>query len=196
MGRTVDSTSSTDGHPGRAEGTERKRVVVGRILGAHGLRGQLRVRSFADDAENLLQLPRVILGEGEEDPEAATFEVARLTPARKGELRMALKGVTSRAAAEAFRGALVMAEAAWLGPLPEGEFYGFQLLGCRLEGVDGGVIGTVREIWDTGAPDVLVVEAEDGREYLVPAARELLREVDVAGRRIVIEVIPGLLDPS
>ncbi len=113
---------------------------------------------------------------------------------RKGELRVALKGVATRAAAEAFRGALVMSDPAHLGALSEGEYYGYQLLGCRVEAEDGRVIGTVREIWETGAPDVLVVEASDGREHMIPAARELLREVDVAGRRIVIEVIPGLLD--
>jgi 16S rRNA processing protein RimM len=54
----------------------------------------------------------------------------------------------------------------------------------------------VKEIWETGAHDVLVVEGEDGRRVLLPAAREFLREVDVAGRRVVIDVIPGLLDPA
>ena len=194
MERTADSTSSTDAKAAGRDGPER--IAVGRVVGAHGLRGQLRIRHFVDDPTNLLDLPSVTLGESERDPEAVSFEVDRVTRGRKGELRVALKGVVTRAAAEALRGALVMSDPAHLGPLSEGEYYGYQLLGCRVEAEDGRVIGTVREIWETGAPAVLVVEASDGREQLIPAARELLREVDVAGRRIVIEVIPGLLDPE
>jgi 16S rRNA processing protein RimM len=67
-------------------------------------------------------------------------------------------------------------------------------VGCRLEGADGTVVGTVRGIWQTGAHDVLVVESDAGVERLVPAAEELLREVDLPGRRIVVEIPPGLLD--
>jgi 16S rRNA processing protein RimM len=52
----------------------------------------------------------------------------------------------------------------------------------------------VREIWETGAPDVLVVIDAAHREHLIPAAREILREVDVAARRITIDAPPGLLD--
>jgi 16S rRNA processing protein RimM len=53
----------------------------------------------------------------------------------------------------------------------------------------------VREIWETGAHDVLVVEGEGGRRCLVPTARDLMREVDVEAGRIVVEELPGLFDP-
>ena len=56
------------------------------------------------------------------------------------------------------------------------------------------VIGTVRGIWETGAPDVLVVEDADGAEHLIPAAEALLLEVDIEGGRIVVDAIPGLVD--
>ena len=62
----------------------------------------------------------------------------------------------------------------------------------RVESQDGMPVGTVREIWETGGPDLLVVEGQGGREHLLPAA--LVQEVDVEGRRAVIEVFPGLLD--
>ena len=78
--------------------------------------------------------------------------------------------------------------------LPEGEYYEYQLVGCRVEGEDGQAIGTVREVWSTGASDVLVVESEEGEQRLIPTGGDFLREVDLEGRRIVIEVIPGLLD--
>ncbi len=68
-------------------------------------------------------------------------------------------------------------------------------MGCRVEREDGSEIGVVRDIWPTGESDVLVVEDKAGSEHLIPAAGDLLREVDIEGRRIVVEVIPGLLEP-
>ena len=58
------------------------------------------------------------------------------------------------------------------------------------------VIGTVIEIWETGAHDVLVVESEGGQRHLLPTARELMPEIDLEASRIVVEDIPGLFDPA
>ena len=64
-----------------------------------------------------------------------------------------------------------------------------------MQAAGGRTIGTVKEIWETGAHDVLVVEGEDGRSCLVPTARALMKEVDVEAGRIVVEDLPGLFDP-
>ena len=66
------------------------------------------------------------------------------------------------------------------------------MIGCAVESEKGVPLGRVREIWETGASEVLVVEAADGAEHLVPAA--LLVEVDVSAQRAVVEVLPGLID--
>src|SRR4029450_12436801 len=87
----------------------------------------------------------------------------------------------------------VVGDAALLRPLAEGEHYWFELVGCRVEIEGGGVLGTVREIWETGAHDVLVVADDAGRSHLIPAADAFLRLVDPAARRIVISPVPGLL---
>ena len=172
----------------------REPVVLGRIVGAHGLRGQLRVRYFGDGPDDLLALPRLRVGATAEDAEAIEYEVTSAAEGRRGEVRLAFLGVASREAAQALRGNLVMADRGALPELPTGEYYGYELIGCRVFGDDGRAVGTVSGIWSTGGPDLLVVEGEDGTEHLIPAAGELLREVDPEGRRIVIEVIPGLLD--
>lgn len=169
-------------------------VALGRIVGAHGLRGQIRVRAFGGDTDGLLRLQHLKVGEAELDASVQEFEVGGVKLGRAGEVRMALVGVERRETAEALRGKLVMTEIANLEALPDGEYYGYQLVGCRVFGDDGNEIGTVAEIWQTGAPDVLVVKGDDGRQILIPAAEQFLREVDIDGRRIVIAVIPGLLD--
>jgi len=171
--------------------------VLGRVLGARGTRGELRIRWLGDGPDNLLRAPTLAFGSA--DPAAPVMEameVLAARPGRTGELRVTLRGVESREAAEALVGRFASGEARWLAPLPSGEYYGHEWIGCAVEAHDGRALGTLRALWDTGAHDVLVVEGEDGRELLLPAAQELLREVDVERGRIVIEVPEGLLDPA
>jgi 16S rRNA processing protein RimM len=182
MERTAGSTSSI----------EALRVTLGRVIGAHGLRGELRVRLETDN--NLRAGSSVWLAREEGDPKAIEARVRSVGAGRRGEARLTLDGVEGRDAAEALRGRLVQTGVDQLVPLDAGEYYQYELVGCRVEDGSGRVLGVVREIWETGAPDVLVVVDADGREHLIPAAREILREVDVAARRIAIEAPPGLLE--
>jgi 16S rRNA processing protein RimM len=171
-----------------------RRVVLGRIVGAHGLRGQIRVRYFGDGPDNLLGCDELLLGESREDAAARPYEVTGGGSGRGGEARIALKGIEDREAAASLRGLLVLIDESQLGALPQGEYYWHQLLGCRVEGDDGRAIGLVKEIWETGAHDVLVVEDETGRRHLLSTARELVPEIDLEARRIVVKMLPGLID--
>jgi 16S rRNA processing protein RimM len=188
VARTSASTSSTSKRP------QGPSVLVGRITAAHGLKGELRLESFAEGPETLHGVTHVrVEGERPDAPDLV-LELRGLTPGRSGSLRLRLAGVDTRDAAEALRGRRVRVDAAQLQPLAPGELYGHELVGCALESEQGNPIGVVRDVWRTGAPDVLVVEDGAGHERLIPAA--LLREVDVAAGRAVVELLPGLLDPE
>jgi 16S rRNA processing protein RimM len=150
---------------------------------------------LGDSPGNLLRAERLWLGREEGDPEARRLEVETAAAGRSGEVRLRIIGIDRREDAEALRGRLVLAEAALLEELPPGEHYWFEFVGCAVELTDGRRIGTVSQLWETGAHDVLVVDGQDGERRLVPAARAFLREVDIRKRRIVIDPIPGLLDP-
>jgi 16S rRNA processing protein RimM len=173
-----------------------RRVVIGRITGEHGLRGTVQVRFSGDGPENLLRASKLMIGSSVDDPQAISMEVESATPGRTGEVRMALAGVEGREAARQLRGRFVMVDSGQLEPLADGEFYEFQLIGCRVEGEDGEKVGTVREVWSTGPSDGLVVVNEEGGQHLIPTGGDFLREVDLERRRIVVEIIPGLLDPA
>jgi 16S rRNA processing protein RimM len=167
------------------------------VAGAHGVRGQVRVTLLGGDPAHLRGAPWVELSferaAPAQDPARRRYAVTFAGSGRPGELRLGLDGVSDRDAAASLRGALVLGDAAWLAPLAEGEHYWFELVGCRVETEGGRALGSVREIWETGAHDVLVVEAADGRVHLIPAAEPFLRVVDPGARRIVIAPVPGLL---
>ena len=191
MEPTAGSTSSTE-----AEREPGERVVLGRIVGAHGLGGQLRVHYFGDAPDNLMRLEATLLVESGDATDAESFEVTKVVAGRREEVRMTLAGVADRESAERLRGKLVTTEASRLEALPEGEYYSYELVGCRVEGADGLKIGTVREVWATGAVDVLVVEDEKGAQQLIPAMESQLREVDSGLRVARAAEDPGLLDSA
>jgi 16S rRNA processing protein RimM len=170
------------------------RLLAGRVAGAHGLRGGLRLRCAAGGAEALLGVASVRVGAGER--EARRYEVIAARPGRRDELCVDLAGVGDRTAAEALRGAGVWIDAEQLAALPAGEYWAFQLVGCVVEDTSGRSLGRVREVSDNGAQAVLVVDGADGREHLIPAVRDWWREVDLARRRIVVELPAGLLEPA
>lgn len=78
-------------------------------------------------------------------------------------------------------------------PLEEGEFFYDQIIGLSVITTEGAVIGVVADIFETGSNDVYVVRQDD-REYLIPAIRDVVKGIDVENKRIVIQVMEGLLD--
>jgi 16S rRNA processing protein RimM len=179
-------------------GSRPRRLIVGQIVGAHGIGGEVRVRILADDAAQLLGTKRFALSRsGADDPHATETENQGGTRGRAGEVRLALRGVADRDAAEALRGTLVLADVADLPPLPAGGLYWYELVGCAVETAAGERVGTVTGMLETGAAhDVLEVAGDDGRPRLIPMVTALLRSVDVPNRRIVLEDIAGLADPA
>jgi 16S rRNA processing protein RimM len=173
-----------------------RRVVLGRVRGAHGLRGQVRVRFFGDGPDSLARFPEVTLASSAEEPGVARHEVLKCSPGRAGEVRLTLSDLGDRDAAQALRGLLVLGEPEHLDALPPGDHYWYELVGCEVVDEQGRRLGRVRELWDTGAHDVLVVEREAGADVLVPAVDEWLRQVDPEGRRVVVHLLPGLIEPE
>lgn len=172
------------------------RIVLGEIAGVHGLDGEIRVRIAGDSPAHLLAVESVWVGRTPTDPESRRYTVLDGGTGRGGEVRLLLEGIDRRSLAGELVGQLITAPASTLQPLPEGEFYWYELIGCGVESEAGEQVGTVREIWETGAHDVLVVTDEEGVRRLIPTASELMKEVDLVARKIVVVDLPGLLEPS
>lgn len=170
-----------------------KFVEFGQVAGAHGLRGEVRVRYFGDGPDNVIDCRQVWLGKSRDDESAKRYEVESSGLGRAGEARLGLRGIDDRDVAQALRGLMVLGLESDLEALPDGDFYWHQLIGCRVETVDGVSIGEVKEIWETGAHDILLVEDAMKRRQLISTARELLPQIDLKARRIVVADLPGLV---
>jgi 16S rRNA processing protein RimM len=180
-------------------GTE---VVVGRIGKPHGIKGEVSVelrtdepdRRFAPGAVLRTEVPQGGEPHGPDRPTTLTVRAVRWHQSR---LLVSFEEVTGRTVAEAVRGLLLAVEVD-PGESPEDpeEFYDHQLLGLRVVTTAGADVGELAEVVHGPAQDLLSVRADDGREVLVPFVSELVPEVDVAGGRVVVEDLPGLITPA
>jgi 16S rRNA processing protein RimM len=163
---------------------------VGRITGAHGLKGALRFRPDNPDSDTLEQVKRVFL---ESAGAAREFRLTAMTPLNPTTRRITLEGVADIDAAESLSGAVVMIAAEDVPAAKPGEFYYYEAIGCEVFLTDGSRLGAIEEIFSNGAHDIWVVR--DGeREVLVPVIEDVVKSMDLAGRRVTIEAVPGLLD--
>lgn len=163
-------------------------IRLGAILGGHGLQGEVRVRYFGDSPENIALVKSFSLGD-EEDSTQWVVEACR-GGARANEVLVQLAGVEDRDAADALKGKEVYGDIQALTPLPEGEYYWYQLVGCRVEDLEGRALGVVQSLWDAGGHDLLVLEDD----LLIPTSREVLKEIDLAQQLLRVEVLPGMLE--
>lgn len=166
-----------------------RRVLLGRVIGAFGVRGELKLESFTDPRERILGYQPWILRDVQGREREVSGARGRGTP--KG-LVVRLPEVEDRDAAEALRGCELYVPRAVLPPAQDGEFYWADLEGLRVETVDGVRLGTVSHLFSTGANDVVVVRgAEDGRERMVPFVRpDFVRAIDLDAGTMVVDWDP------
>ena len=163
-----------------------KWVCVAKVVGAHGLRGALRLRCFTEHPEDVAAYGPLY------DQRERRFDLKIVGETRGGVLATA-GGIGDRDAAEALRGTeLFVPRFALPEPGPD-EFYHSDLEGLRVERADGTSLGTVRGLENFGAGDLIEVADEAGRVLTLPFDRETVPVVDLAGGRQVVEPPPELI---
>lgn len=157
------------------------RVCVGQFTGAHGVRGQVKLRSFTGDPEAVVSYGPLSDEEGRR-----RFRVS-LTGTAKDAFLARVEGVATREAAEALTGLRLYVDRAALPDTDdEDEFYHADLIGLRAELADGTIFGTVKAVFDFGAGDMLEIRTVTGALDLLPFTRACVPLVDVTGGRVVV----------
>jgi 16S rRNA processing protein RimM len=166
-------------------------VAIGEIVRAHGLRGEVRVAPLTDDPSRFVRVRECVLWDAARDQREPRRIIAA-RPSGEGVL-VALAGCTTPEAAQALAGRLIALPEAEALPPPPGAFYPWQIEGAAVVTEDGREVGRMAGIQQGAAQDLWIVR-EGEREHLIPAVAEIVVDVDVAGRRVVIRPPDGLLD--
>ncbi|MFN8475928.1 MAG: ribosome maturation factor RimM [Anaerolineae bacterium] len=167
-----------------------KYLVVGEIVAAHGIQGEVKVLLETSFPDRFKRLKSVLIG----PPDGSDYRSVGLKGSRlhKGSALLKLAGVDDRNAAEALRGQVVVVPADQAMPLGEDEYYVHQIEGLTVYTEDGERLGTVDHVIFTGANEVYVVRDDDGEELLLPAIADVVQSVDLANERMTVRLLEGL----
>jgi len=164
---------------------------VGKIVNTHGIKGEVKVQRITDFEDRFENGNQLIL----EKEKGQTLELEvdghRI---HKGFDLIHFKGYDNINDVEHFQGLYLKILENQQTDLEENEFYYHEIIGCAVYLISGEKLGTVKEILAPGANDVWVTEREGGKDVLVPYIEDVVKEVDVSARKVVIEPMEGLLD--
>lgn len=141
-------------------GDGERRIALAAVAGAHGVKGELRLKLFSDSIESLARHKKLCVG-GVERRLLGIRASAKVAFAR-------FEGLSDRSGAEALRGSLVEVDRSMLPPLGEGEYYHADVIGLAAVDRTGNSAGTVAGIENYGAGDLLEIEGSDGKRSLIP----------------------------
>ena len=169
-------------------------LVVGRVVKAHGITGEIAVEVRTDDPDTRFA-PGTRLRARPSRGGPQREHVIESARDHSGRLLVRLEGVADRSAAEALRGHVFLVDTEDLPPIDDpDEFYDHQLEGLRVVTTDGRLIGNVNEVLHTAAGELLSVTSETGAEVLVPFVSAIVTEVSLQDETIEIDPPEGLLE--
>ncbi len=166
----------------------KERVIIGKIVGVHGIKGTLKIHSYAESLE--IFTPDTIITVSTPDGSQKGYDIDWIKPHSRGAL-LALKNVNHRDQAKTLVGADLQIEKAALPELETGVYYWYELIGLKVLTTDDRYLGRLESIIETGANDVYVVK-NDEREVLIPALESVVQTIDIESNLMRVDLPDGL----
>jgi len=167
-----------------------KLYAVGNIIGCFGIKGYLKIRDTHNSGFPDGKIDKIFIGDTDEV--ATSYEIEDVI-SRNQYILIKVSSVDDRTAAEALRGKTLFVEEKHKQRLKEGTFYIHDIIGCDVYSSDGRSIGTIEDVHKFPAQDVWVIRKND-KLQMIPAVREFIKKVDVENRKIIIDLIEGLIE--
>ena len=164
-------------------------LQVGVITSTHGVRGEVKVFPTTDDAARFKQLKHVLLDTGRE---MKPLEIQGVKFFKQFVI-LKFKGIDNINDIERYKRCPLLVERKDAVELKEDEYFIADMIGIQVETEDGEVFGTLKDVMETGANDVYVIDTEEHGEVLVPAIKECILDVDVENRKMAIHLMDGLI---
>lgn len=165
---------------------------VGKIVNTHGIRGEVRVISRTDFAEDRYQVGNT-LHLFRENKEPLELTIASHRTHKNFDL-LTFEGYHNVNDVEPLRDGILKINESQLTDLDEGEFYFHEIIGCTVYTDQGEEVGPIREILTPGANDVWVIKGKRGKDILIPYIEQIVKDVDIKAQKVIITPMEGLLD--
>lgn len=164
-------------------------ATIGNVVALFGVHGELKVRLLTDIPNRLAELDAVYIG-----PDHVRYHIASFRPYKGEMVLLKLEGIDNANAAEPLRNLDLQIPLIELAALPANSYYLHDIIGLEVSTIDGRDLGKIIDIMVTGSNDVYIIKAPDGREILIPAIKDVIKQVDLIHRTMSIDPMAGLLD--
>ncbi|UMZ73336.1 Ribosome maturation factor RimM [Natranaerofaba carboxydovora] len=164
-------------------------VSVGKIIGFHGVKGEVKVLPLTDNPDRFSELDRVFLN-GDDVSYVAHIQNAFW---HKNNIVVKFKEYNSRDEVTSLKDYLINILKEERPKLGEGEYYYDEIIGLKVYDIDENYLGEIAEIKETGSNDVYIVRDED-REFLLPALKQIVNNIDLDNGRMEVSLMEGLID--
>ncbi len=165
-------------------------LEVGKIINTHGLKGEVKVVTWTDTPDVFEDLSTVYINQKNEYTPLTVGAIKY----QKNNLIVKFKELSDINEAEALKNHILCAERSELGELEEGVYYIADLIGITVKKENGEVLGTIKEVLQTGANDIYVVKRENKKDLLIPVLPSVVLSVDIAEKAAVVRLLEGLED--
>ena len=176
-----------------------EKIKIGKIVNAVALRGEVKVYHYSDYKERFEELEEILVERNAAKKHAMESYEIEGVRYQKDMAILKLKGVNDRNAAEALKDCDVYITEADLRELPEDTFYIRDLIGCRVVNRSGNTeneeeIGIITDVLQNTAQDIYQVKTKTGKEVLIPAVAEFVKEINIEEKTVIVSLIPGFTD--
>lgn len=164
-------------------------LEVGQIVNTNGLKGLLKINPFTDDITRFERLKTIFI---EHKKELLEFEIESVRYQKK-QVLLKIKGIDTIEEAEKYREDYLKIKRNKEEKLPEDTYYIVDLIGLDIYTENGELLGKLDDIFSTGSNDVYVVKNSEGKQILLPAISDVIKNIDLEQKKIVVNLIEGLL---
>jgi 16S rRNA processing protein RimM len=172
-------------------------ATIGKIVAPFGIRGEMKVFSLSDVPNRFAQLATLYVSHlNPESPQSAPVRVTieSVRPYKGDMYLLKLKGMDDATSVDPLRNCELRIPLAQLAELPADSYYQHDILGLRVLTLQDEEIGSIIDIMETGSNDVYVIKDASSQQFLIPAIKDVVKQVDLIRQVMYIEPMPGLLD--
>ena len=163
-----------------------KYFEVGQIVNTFGINGVVKVKPFTDEIERFEELKFVLI---EKNNQLVKYEIKEVKY-QKQMVLLKLNGIDNMNQAETFKGCYLKIERKYAKKLPEDTY----LIGLNVYTDEGKLLGRLEDIYNSGSSDIYVVKNELGKQILLPAIKDVIKQIDLNDEKIVVHLLKGLVE--
>lgn len=165
-------------------------ITVGRILSPWGVKGQVKVEPLTDDIKRFKNLKEVFY---EEENNLKKLNIEEVIFIRNAFVIIKFQGIDDRNEAEKYRNVYIMVDRKDAVKLPKGRYFICDIIGLKVYTLEREYLGEITNVIQTGANDVYVVKSNEDKEILIPAIKEVVKNIDVEKGYMFIYPMEGLI---